>query len=162
MKLTTPPVMEQTPVLEPSTVMVHRGPRWRWPSGCRWPRPRWRARCGRGEGDGLGALAHREGLLHLGRRVVVGVAGLVGVECAGAGSGEATTTAAGDGADGRARGVDGDGHREARGGGGGRGVGGAADGGVAGAVEVKVMVWFDLLASANVAEVSPGAVAVMV
>ena len=33
---------------------------------------------------GLAALADREGLLDLGRRVVVGVAGLVGVEGAGA------------------------------------------------------------------------------
>src|ERR1019366_681559 len=42
----------------------------------------------RGEGDGLGALAHRDGLLLLGGGRVVGVAGLVSVEDAAPGPGE--------------------------------------------------------------------------
>ena len=51
-------------------------------------------RGGRGEADRLGALAHGEGLLDLGRRVVVGVAGLVGVERAVAGRSEGDHAAA--------------------------------------------------------------------
>ena len=53
-----------------------------------------RCRCRRGEGDGLGAL-HAEGLLGLGRRVVVGVAGLVGVDDAGAAPTKVKTDAVG-------------------------------------------------------------------
>src|ERR1019366_8159500 len=81
----------------------------------------------RGEGDGLGALAHAHVLG--GRRggPVVGVAGLVGVDGAGAGPGEGHRRAR-HGAD--QRGGRGKRDRVARGpAGGGRGVGGADGGG---------------------------------